>query len=273
MEKRLHRTFSEFRNFINESLFSIESDIDMIIERSGIGEFYRDILSGDRPYYDEMIGDGEIVFLIMDSGELRSSDAKLAHSVNPVHILIGFPKGDVQSQYNPLENYVLVSPNRKLFRALYLDNRSNLDSIELEIFDKEFRIERFRQSLAHELSHWISDSVHNFHIKGLIDRANELGRADYMKLRKHDVNMTYFEIDALVHGIKELWRGYTLEEWDALTFGDLMGLYSSMRTIESRLRENYGEEVSLIWQRSIVKRLDREGLLGRGMRSLYRVKV
>ena len=267
----IERTFSGYMFRINESLFSIESDIDMIVERSGMGKFYEDIARGERPYYDEMVGNGEIVFLIMESSELRSADAVRAHSVNPVHILIGFPKGDVQSQYSPLDRFVLVSPNRKLFRALYLDDRSNLDSVERKIYDKEFRIERFRQTLAHELSHWISDSLYGSHIKGLIDRANKLGRADYMKLRKHDVNMTYFEIDALVHGIKELRRGYTLEEWDALTFGDLMGLYSSMGVIESRLRENYGEEVSLIWQRSMVKRMDREGLLGRGMRSLYRV--
>ena len=267
----IERTFSGYMFRINESLFSIESDIDMIVERSGMGKFYEDIARGERPYYDEIVGDGEVVFLIMGSEELGSVDAKRAHSMNPVHILIGFPSRDVQSQYSPLDKFVLVSPNRKLFRALYLDDLGNLDRVEREIFDKEFRIERFRQTLAHELSHWISDSVYGSHIKGLIDRANKLGRADYMKLRKHDVNMTYFEIDALIHGIKELRRGYTLEEWDALTFGDLMGLYSSMRVIESRLRENYGEEVSLIWQRSMAKRMDREGLLGRGMRSLYRV--
>lgn len=268
---RIYVSFEEFGHFVlNEKVFDLGSDIDLIIERSGIGKFYSEILGGGRPYYDEIMGDGEIVFLIMSSEELRSVDAMRAHSVNPIHILVGFASGGVQSQYNPYESYVLASPNRKFFKSLYSDGVSGLDSGDREIYESELGIERLKQTLAHELSHWISDSLHNSHIRRKLDRANELGRADYMKLRERDVNMTYFEIDALVHGISELRRGYSLEEWDRLTFRDIMLLYTSMQTIERRLRENYGLDISLIWQKVVMKRMSREGLLGRGMRSMYR---
>lgn len=275
MRKLLHMTFRGYieyinENILNEKLFNINDDVDYIVSESGIEEFYNEIRAGKRPFYDDMINDREIAFLSTDSSELKSEEARKAHAINPILIFIGFPNGLIGSHYNALDKYILVSPNRTFFKALYKKEEDSLHKLDKEIFSNEFKIERFKQALAHELSHWISDSLHNSHIQKIIDRANDLNDADYIKLKNKDVNMTYFEVDALIHAIKELKRQYTQEEWDSLTIRDIMLEYTSMQTIDRRLKDNYGLEVALIWQKNILKRMQREGLLGLNMKSYYK---
>jgi hypothetical protein len=95
-------------------------------------------------------------------------------------------------------------------------------------------------------------------------------KSEYMKLKKQDVNMTYFEIDAIIHSIKEMKRRYSEEEWNNLTFRDIMLDYTALNTVDNLLKERYGLEVALIWQKNLFQRMHREGLLGKNMRTFYK---
>lgn len=275
MEKRLHTSYETYiksinEEVLNEKLFNVDDDVDYIIEKSGIEEFYNQVKEGKTPHFYEIIDDKEVAFLAIDSSELKSEDAIKANEVNPISIFIGFPNGRSGSHYNPLDKYILVSPNRTAFKILYKKEDEFLSDQELETFKNEFKLERLKHALAHELSHWISDSLHSSHIQKIIDRANELNDAEYMKLKKHDVNMTYFEIDAIVHSIKELKRQYTQEEWDQLTFRQIMLEYTALSAVDKTLKSKYGLEIALIWQKNLFKRMQREGLLGLNMKSFYK---
>lgn len=275
MRKVLHTSYKNYLNSlnewnINEKLFNVDDDVDYIIEKSGIEEFYNEVKEGKTPYFNEVINDKEVAFLATTSSELKSEDAIKANEVNPISIFIGFPNGRLGSHYNPLDKYILVSPNRSAFKTLYQKEDKFLSDQELQTFKNEFKIGRLKHALAHELSHWISDSLHSSHIQKIIDRANELNDAEYMKLKKHDVNMTYFEIDAIIHSIKELKRQYTQEEWDQLTFRDIMVEYTALSSVDKILKSRYGLKVALIWQKNLFKRMQREGLLGLNMRSFYK---
>lgn len=275
MKKVLHTSYKNYLNSlnewnINEKLFNVDDDVDYIIEKSGIEEFYNQVKEGKTPHFYEIIDDKEVAFLAIDSSELKSEDAIKANEVNPISIFIGFPNGKLGSHYNPLDKYILVSPNRTAFKILYKKEDDFLSDQELETFKNEFKLERLKHALAHELSHWISDSLHGSHIQKIIDRANELNDAEYMKLKKHDVNMTYFEIDAIVHSIKELKRQYTQEEWDQLTFREIMLEYTALSAVDKTLKSKYGLEIALIWQKNLFKRMQREGLLGLNMKSFYK---
>jgi hypothetical protein len=274
MKRKIHKSYQEYLNSLNEDklnekIFNLDDDVDYIIKESGIEEFYRDIKLGKKPYYKEIINDEEIVFLVMTSDKLKSEDAVKANSLNPITIYIGLAEGNIGSHYNPKDKYILASPIRSAFKILYSNEEEFLPTSQLETFKKDISLERIRYALAHELSHWVSDSVHNKHIEKIIDKSNDLNDAEYMKLKKHDVNMTYFEIDAIVHSIKEMKRGYTQEEWDQLTFRDIMLDYTSLFTVDSLLKERHGLEVALIWQKNLFQRMHREGLLGKSMRNFY----
>jgi hypothetical protein len=275
MEKKIYLSYESYlkslnEDRLNEKLFSIEDDVDYIIEESGIEDFYKDVESGEMPYYTEIINDEEIAFLVMKSDELRSEDAVKAHDANPISIFIGFAKGNIGSHYNPKDKYLLASPTRSAFKVFYLGEEDKLEASKRETLKKDLSIERLKYALAHELSHWISDSLHNKHIESIIDRANDLNDAEYMKLKKQDVNMTYFEIDAIIHSIKEMKRRYSEEEWNNLTFRDIMLDYTALNTVDNLLKERYGLEVALIWQKNLFQRMHREGLLGKNMRNFYK---
>lgn len=275
MAKKIHLSYESYlkslnEDRVNEKLFNIEDDVDYIIEESGIEDFYKDLKSGKMPYYTEIINDEEIAFLVMKSDELRSEDAVKAHAVNPISIFIGFAKGNIGSHYNPKDKYLLASPTRSAFKVLYLGEEDELEPSKRETLKKDLSLERLKYALAHELSHWISDSLHNKHIESIIDRANDLNDAEYMKLKKQDVNMTYFEIDAIIHSIKEMKRRYTEEEWNNLTFRDIMLDYTALNVVDNLLKERYGLEVALIWQKNLFQRMHREGILGKNMRTFYK---
>jgi hypothetical protein len=275
MVKKIYLSYESYlkslnEDRLNEKLFSIEDDVDYIIEESGIEDFYKDVESGEMPYYTEIINDEEIAFLVMKSDELRSEDAVKAHDANPISIFIGFAKGNIGSHYNPKDKYLLASPTRSAFKVFYLGEEDKLEASKRETLKKDLSLERLKYALAHELSHWISDSLHNKHIESIIDRANDLNDAEYMKLKKQDVNMTYFEIDAIIHSIKEMKRRYSEEEWNNLTFRDIMLDYTALNTVDNLLKERYGLEVALIWQKNLFQRMHREGLLGKNMRNFYK---
>jgi hypothetical protein len=275
MTNKLQTSYNNYlrslnEGILNEKLFDFDDDVDFIIKESGISDFFNDVEAGKKPYYDEIMNDEEIAFLVIKSDELKSEDAIKAHAINPISIFIGFAKGNIGSHYNPKDKYLLASPNRSAFKTYYRKEEELLPKFKQKTLKQDLSLNRLRYALAHELSHWISDSLHNSHIEKIIDRANELNKADYMKLKKHDVNMTYFEIDALVHSIKDMKRNYTQEEWDNMSLEDIMLDYTALYSVDQILKERYGLEVSLIWQKNLIQRMHREGLLGKKMRSFYK---
>ena len=145
MEKRLHTSYETYiksinEEVLNEKLFNVDDDVDYIIEKSGIEEFYNQVKEGKTPHFYEIIDDKEVAFLAIDSSELKSEDAIKANEVNPISIFIGFPNGRSGSHYNPLDKYILVSPNRTAFKILYKKEDEFLSDQELETFKNEFKL-------------------------------------------------------------------------------------------------------------------------------------
>ena len=133
----------------------------------------------------------------------------------------------------------------------------------------EITEERIKSAISHELSHCISDSLYNNHIGRILKRADELNNADIVKMGKKNVNMTYFEIDAQIHAIKELKRKHKMK-WDRLLLIDIFEMYTSLYFIASTLYKNYGQDILDIWQKMLLKRMIREKLLGKNMRNFVK---
>lgn len=259
---------------LTEKTFTISKDV-AYIWKYGFG--YRhdqlkknNFKSTGQKIIDDIIKDGKpFTFKIIKSSELPSKEAIMASAKNPIEIHCGFyPNG---SFYIPVEQKILISINAEVVRMLLTNEEWKVAGKRKTLFYQELEAERIKSTIAHEVSHWLNDTLHNSNIKKILDKASELNNKDIIKLGQKDVNMTYFEIDALVHGVKQL-KMHNKRKWDTFTTTDVFLKYTTLTHIVSGLYRTYGKEVSDIWQKMLLKRLSREKLLGKNMRSFVNAK-
>lgn len=270
------KRFSEFHTIkeseiLLEKTFNIDSDVDYIYEKSGFSKFLEQFNAGEKPFKEELDllkSIRNIIFSKILSSELQSEDCINAHRHNPVDIFTGI--SIFGSHYNPNSKSIFVSFNVSALKVYYDGDIDFLSQHQKESIHNEFTEQRIKIAIYHELSHWISDSLYNKHIRRILNRAIELNNPDIAKLKQKDVNMTYFEIDAQVHSIKELRRNYTEAEWNELYLKDIMVKYPSLFAVYKTLKNEYGLDIALLWQKNLTKRLYREGLLGENMKKFVR---
>lgn len=214
------------------------------------------------------------------SEELPSKASKVATKVNPAVISCGVfrggnyyvPKEELQARGQkapgggPMDRgYISLSLNGGALQVALTNAQQQLPASQIKSFNQEFSGERIQSTIAHEISHWLNDTMHNFHITKDLRITRELNKPEFMKLHNKDVNMTHFEVDAQIHGIKQLKMQYR-KKWDEFTLADVYFKYNSLRYMGGQIYQNYGKEVGDIWQKLIVKRMAREKLLGKKMK-------
>ena len=255
--------------YLEEKTFNLKKDADWIYNKYMKG-FKKEIDDGIFPQ-KEIIdaafqGKGATRWEF-SSGELKTKSAKLAHKINPVKIQIGvFPT----PAYSPEGTVINLSFNPYVLRILAQHGEMGLPDDQKKRFKAEMQKPKLIATISHELSHWVSDTLHNSHIARILDVAKELGSAEIVKLGKQNVNMTYFEIDAQVHGIKSLKQGMPKKQWDTKTMDDVFELYPSLYSIGESLKM-HGKDVLNIWLKLLMKRLAREKLLGKNMKRFPKI--
>ena len=88
---------------------------------------------------------------------------------------------------------------------------------------------------------------------------------------KSNTRVTTYEIDAQIHAIKQIKRLNT-DKWDDLELVDLFFKYPVLRNIAMELI-NIDYQIYVEWVKDIVKRLQRENLLGDNMKSIPSKKM
>ena len=209
----------------------------------------------------------------LSTGDLPSKESKQAHKVNPVEIHCGaYIDGSWYRPYETAKAYgastgiITLSLHHNALHLVLTNQIDYVNQTQIRTFLQEFQSERVKATIAHEISHWMNDTMHNFNITNLLKTAREVNKPDMIKLNKQHVNMTHFEIDAQIHGLKQLKMQHK-KDWNTLQLKDIYFMYSSLRTIGLLLYDNYGKDVGDIWQKMLVKRLHREKLLGKNMKS------
>ena len=249
------------RHLITEKTFRVNEDIKFIYD-TAFKKFVKDFANGTVPSNVQkwIIDLKEIIHTSFDSSELQTKDAKAAHLVNPITIEAGIFNG---SFYNP---------GKKLMRVGFPIDAAHIILTNQEVPENqrkyllnEMKETKIKATIGHELSHWINDSMFGFQISKLVKIADELKSGDVLKLHKRDVNMTHFEIDAMIHGIKAVKSKIGNKEWDTLTFEQVGELYTSLWSVIKKLGY-YGKDIAAIYKKMVLKRMDREKLLGKNMR-------
>lgn len=254
---------------LTEKTFNIKKDVELVYNKLFAG-FIAEIKRKEYPPTEIIQGalNKSMGYSrdSMESSSLTSKSARAANAIKPIKIHIGvFPS----PSYNPKDNRINLTFSPSVLDILKQrgnDLEGFLKPNEMKRFKNETSPNRIKASIAHELSHWMNDVLHNSNIEKVIDLAQEFQDMDILKLGKEDVNMTHFEIDAQIHGIKALKQQYTTAQWNKFTIADMMDLYPPIYGTWEATKQ-YGKEVNDIWKKLLLKRMTREKLLGKNMRT------
>jgi len=267
-----------FRKYLlTEKTAQIGADVDMIFKKAFLK--YEKIFKKDdmRGFIKAMqstnsLGGGKFVFVDIKSSELKSRDGRIAHDINPVRIRCGLLDG---SSYVPSLNLINISLNMNATGLMILNKVKTIKDVEalmpmeadlFERFKNEFSGKSIKGSIYHELAHWIDDSKHNFHITKGLKKSAEIGNTDNMK-RDGSNLFTDYEIEAQVHAIKQLKREFN-KSWDVLSWNDIIQFKPSFNVIKTELHRS-GSKVQKNYHKRMVKRLNREKLLGKLMQKTF----
>ena len=275
------------------SLMSSETNEFELQEKEKLYEKIYDINSHDihlitpylRNYFDSLNGLNYVdiakeaepkLLQIISSGELTSPDCKSAHIMNPIQIRV---YSICQSRYAPKSGYIQVGFPSFLTSVLlgwistpdYNGNfTGSIDLIlnHLSVLDKYkayiknfLTLDAIKQTWYHELSHWLTDSIDNQHLRKSINNAERKKKSLAQHYRVSDMVFSPIELDAYMNGIYATYRMLGKEKWDTLTIDDLFDVYPALQTIEDD--RDKGDITQ--FRKNLILRLNRGGLLGKSM--------
>lgn len=202
--------------------------------------------------------------------KMHSPNIKNAMTDLPVTIKAGvFPRG---SYYSTVEKTIYISFHQGVYDVLQQHagvNKYRELSVDIppqlrKNFEQELNGSKVKASIAHEISHWMRDAKHGKQITKMVDKAQESpSRASKTFTRgQSDIYLTDYEMDALVHGIKQIKRDYDQAEWDSFTLSDLFDKDPASMTNMN----NFNKQQQKQYKKLLLKRLHRERLLGKKMR-------
>jgi GNAT superfamily N-acetyltransferase len=270
--KRIRVMMGLNENLITEKLTDVDDDVDFIYDTY----FKRDIDFINKTGY---IAEAMFKESVTDSSVLTSELSVKAHELSPVVITINKKYGhSVSNFYNFVENLIALSINKDAveFAMDYGGDVEKAASVVASTdpntkanFRQEFNEERIKGSIHHELVHWIHNTLNKGAVKTsmgkfkdtvLKDRQKQLRAGNAYEAPMANINFDYIERQAQIHNIKQLYRKYK-DEWDELTFNDILKLSPPLNRIYKTLPPNLITQ----WIRLTKQRMHREGLLGKKM--------
>lgn len=260
-----------------EKTFNITKDVEYIYKKafdSIIKDIQKGVEIGKTKYEDGSGGvqiDKKYKFII-SSEDLPSKLSQEASKVNPVVIMVNFEEGNY---YNPSSRLINLAINFDALGWLYQNDR-NIDSAMFPLpnnqkksFEGEFSTHKVKGTINHELNHWISDSLRGNFIGKTLKRAQETNNKNIW--HGVSVNFSKMEIDSQVLNVKQYKRSLPKDVYDSLTLNDLFINVPSFGAIlrsRSILWKDYEP-----WFKDIIKRLDREKLLGKNMKKFDKAEL
>ena len=244
-----------------EKTFNIGKDVDYIYNK-GFKKVINDFkINGTLP----PVTGRDTLYAKLHTSELKSKDSILANKLFPVNILCGVFSQGSYYKLKKGEEIIVISINKDAI--LNYHNQHNMSSGTIKSINNEITEHKMKATIYHELSHWVSDALHNSYLHNLIARAGEHPDKanEIMAMGKANVNSTHFEIDAQIHAIKQIKRNFR-KEWDNMTLTDLFYKYTSLMHIAKSLYSR-GTKLYYMWIKDLIKRMQREGLLGKNMKN------
>ena len=288
MLNKYEKFFITSKKRLNEKTFNLDVDVNKLYELSGFNNLIDMAESGSLHQLDskvkKLILSGEYLIYKTDTSILKSEDAKKANAINLVPIYFGIFNSSAYGIHKETEKGVIVvTLNFHAIKILLTNPGLNKENSKFRLNDKTYKNiwnslseTRIKNSIYHELSHWASDSIHNRYMLDLVKKSKELDDRDILKLGQKDINMTHFEIDGQIHEIKNIKNTLNDEDWNTLTLPQLFIMEPSLGQIAQDIyfgEDNDEEDVESlnIWLKFLIKRMNREGLLGEKMHTFPKI--
>lgn len=197
---------------------------------------------------------------IYSTDKLESPECIEANKYNPCKILINsLVTGNA---YNPLTSIIYLGLGKNLLN--FVDNYNGdltsafdslTDTTQKNNFLNEFKEYKIKSSIYHELVHWIDDTTNNRHIHKKIKKQYDT------KIPIPMVNNQNFEIQSQIHAIYVL-KQHNSDIWNNISFDEMINLLPSLTVVKQQMLKSglYNN-----WKRKIIRRMHREGLLGKNM--------
>ena len=244
MKKYLKKLLRE--NLLSERLTDVDIDVDMLYNKY----FKHDVeeLEGSGMYTNKIFN-----YYETNTSILQSEEAKQAHILNPCKIIIN----DGKNFYNPNEKTIGIGINDNASNYIFNNHGGDfkkaiesLNPSQQSSLSKEFKEEKIKGSIHHELAHWIDDTMNKQHISKRIGKQIKLGRSD---LGGISVNASKMEIQGQIHNVKQLYNKYK-DTWDEMPFQKLLSLSIPLGTIYKELSGDIRKQ----WIRDLKTRMNRE---------------
>jgi len=243
-------------NILNEKLVSVDDDVDYLYDK-----YFKPVVDA----INENIKVTPDMFTkdATNTSILLSEPSVKAHELNPCVITIF---GGGGNGYAPLLNTIYLTISQQAIQhLLYYEGNfqvahDNLLGKSKNIFVNDFSEHRIKGSIHHELTHWIDDTLNNRHINKYINKKLAKIKAGEDDYTPHDINTHYIERQAQIHNIKQVYNYYK-NDWDKMTFDELIN-----KTPALYWSKNLPDDMKKQWKQDIMKRMNREGLLGKNMR-------
>lgn len=244
--------------FITEATLDLDQDVNQIYDT-----YFKPIIDD---IHNE-IWDGKMTESEFGTDTLKSPICVRADEVNPCIIRVNNMSG---SFYRPHQQIISININSNAISLIQdygfddaydLVLKGNGKDIAAS-FANDVTAQRVKGTIAHEIAHWVRDSLGNKHIRNEIDKAIA-GKKRGLTPRGKHINSSNIEIDSQIHSLEQTKKRYERhpEIWDSMTFDDALqksGVRPALGDIPVDQRNEFIQ--------TLKKRMHREGLLGKNMR-------
>lgn len=255
-------------HLLEEGTFDIDNDVDLLMDRLGVNtvlESYKNDPSKLHSLYWKSQG---MTLSSVESDILTDSISIAAHDKIPVSIHLKLGGG---SHYNPSEGEILISFNGSAIEYLGDEGLNNVQAVSEEpSVVQEFTPERMKGLIAHELTHWIGDAVYNQKGQKALaryakDMDSENDYSERSKITTRLRNASDEELNSFTAQIKQRRRSMGQEKWDNISFRELLQLDTALGHNFKQVYKGLGQSEYVDFVKVLIKRLHREGLLGKSM--------
>jgi len=283
------------KSIFNEKLYDINKDVDFIynkVYKNTIENIFKNKISIQQ--LDSIINKK----FIIKSGELLSKDCIEANKVDPVVISCEY-YNEEGTGYDALQknNLIIITTDINLLYSI-VENNYEYD-LDLEdhlknsiaLFNKaphklqQYVEKDFKFKIAHELTHWVDDVSHGrFLLKRQI-KANDIINNTLLKKETKDklllqilskgkghIYVSDTEINAMIHQISKLKSELSDYKWNTISLEQMLYHVQIFHTFK-KIKDKIGREKFYNFQKQFLKRLSKEGLLGKNMNKLVLIET
>lgn len=284
---------SVISKLLQESNFDLDSVVDQVIEGLGLGKFLEEYKVGPEStkWYQDLKANR---FMRMELGSMTSYylvgiDAEMAHSVKPVTLKM--LSGGGHGYWTNNKEITFAFPSIVL-RDLGTKGLNNTEVLkENPLYARYFNLGYWRGVIAHELTHWMEDALHNNKITRGIDKYStqkrELNKKMFSRMndkewtKKYENKLKRLELDkavtsgeeteAIIAQLRQIKRTLGDDVWNSLTFKDLYEVDSILKHYVAKAKGDgetgLTEREFIKYIQNLVKKMNRVDILGRRMRS------